>query len=73
MKNFFAAGSGIILIFAVFITVAFVGFTVIEDGEAGVKADFGKTGAKDWIKADIHKDGKVDVFDYNVLVGAFGT
>ena len=42
MKNFFAAGSGIILIFAVFITVAFVGFTVIEDGEAGVKADFGK-------------------------------
>jgi len=38
-----------------------------------LKADFGKTGAKDWIKADIHKDGKVDVFDYNVLVGAFGT
>jgi regulator of protease activity HflC (stomatin/prohibitin superfamily) len=46
MKNIFAAGSGIIVIFAVFITVAFVGLTVIEDGEAGVKADMGKISAE---------------------------
>lgn len=42
MKNFFAAGSGILVVFAIFITITLVGFTVIEDGEAGVKADFGK-------------------------------
>jgi len=25
-----------------------------------------------WIKADIDKNGKVDIFDYNTLVGNFG-
>jgi hypothetical protein len=35
-------------------------------------ADFGKTGTPGWVPADIDKSGKVDVFDYNILVGNFG-
>lgn len=34
-------------------------------------ADFGKTGASGWIPADIIKNGKVDLFDYNILVTNF--
>jgi len=34
-------------------------------------ADFGKTGSPGFVFADINKDGKVDIFDYNKLVGAY--
>lgn len=37
-----------------------------------LKSDFGKTGTPGWIASDINDDGNVDVFDYNMLVGAFG-
>lgn len=37
-----------------------------------LKTDFGKTGAAGWIRADINDDGRVDIFDYNILVGRFG-
>ena len=35
--------------------------------------DFGKAGAVGWLKADIDKNGKIDIFDYNVLVANFGS
>lgn len=35
-------------------------------------ANFGKTGTPGWIRADFIKNGKVDIFDYNVLVENFG-
>lgn len=38
-----------------------------------LKADFGKTGANGWISSDINDDGRVDIFDYNALVAAFGS
>jgi len=35
-------------------------------------SDFGKTGSPGFLPADINNDGRVDVFDYNILVGTFG-
>ena len=37
-----------------------------------MKRDFGKTRTPGWIQVDIIINGKVDLFDYNILVGNFG-
>lgn len=41
-KNFFMAGTGLVVVIVFLLSIAMLGFTIIEDGEAGVKADFGK-------------------------------
>jgi len=34
--------------------------------------DFGIAGGPGFIAADINRDGHVDIFDYNIIIGNFG-